>query len=559
LYENTYIETGNEQAEILIAQFDVLAHEELSENSLRDNDNDELFHAHGLDNDEDNNQDISGERRSINEVFDNLQEDVNDLRDIAMYPRYDTHGAFGEIHYNRVWLQVVFAGPDGSDDTYDDNVGNDEYLTLIATELHSERNKCIHGGQIYNPGNVNANFAKASDFLKEKMDQLPIRINDYLLSNRPGTDSSTVEECKREIDCSIDSIESLFHGWLEHEKHRDNSLLRMEFTVVVKERSNLALNRMPVAWPSNATTTQYSDIRHSIFFLPQSDIFNSLKSFYENNFIPLKMMTLLDIERLYTFSAESKTRLLWCAESIVRLTANNFFVGKIHNYLRSTSSEAGTFAVHSALKKHVPARDRNDLKISWGIDPVAQPSKFKQNFVSDNRLESEATIKRAIRTHKGNIDFPTVYVSAAASFWVTTQRYSLNKNKYFDIGLFEPPDWKELATMNRCKCEKYLQTMMKTLLNSYYDNWYYILKQYSRRWTNREHASNFQRSPTTHHDVTNHFSGTLWLTNSNSVDARRVTNTGLSQKDKTPIDNIGKFFSKYTNDTAMKNYDVIFC
>jgi hypothetical protein len=190
----------------------------------------------------------------------------------------------------------------------------------------------------------------------------------------------------------------------------------------------------------------------------------------------------------------------------------------------------------------VPARDRQNLKITWGIRAAAQPSYFQRDYISDNRLETVATMKRAIRNHKGKIDFPTVYVNAMASFWVTTQRFSLNKNKYFDIGLFEQPNWKELATMNTTKCDKYLQTMMKALIAAYRQNWFFILQQYSRRWTNQEQAEAFETVPMVYSDIRKNFSGSIWLTTDNSAEARRIANTGLSQRDRAPIDTTGKFY-----------------
>jgi hypothetical protein len=235
---------------------------------------------------------------------------------------------------------------------------------------------------------------------------------------------TVIEETKQNLETLLNSIDTLFVGWLEHEKSRDNAMLRMELTFVVRERSNNALNNLTIQWPV-ANKCKHDDIRHSIFIVPQSDIYYAIKCIYENNCTPLKLMIEADNERLFSFCAEAKTRLLWCAESIVRLTANSFFVGKIHNYIKSTSGDAGTFAVHTGLKTTVPARDRQNLKITWGIRAAAQPSYFQRDYISDNRLETVATMKRAIRNHKGKIDFPTVYVYAMASFWVTTQRFSI--------------------------------------------------------------------------------------------------------------------------------------
>jgi hypothetical protein len=234
---------------------------------------------------------------------------------------------------------------------------------------------------------------------------------------------------------------------------------------VHKEDSLNQLERIQLYWPSiDSDDDRNTDVRNSIFVVPQSEIYRDVKQFYSENVLPLKLLMTKPDESVASYTPETKTRLLWCAESIVRETGNKFFMGKIHNYIKEVSNRAGKFCMHRSLKVRIPATDERDLNLAWGIRPQVVSSAFKSKSMSDNKIADAQLVKSAIRNHKGKIDFPTIFVESRMKFWVTTQRFSMNKNKHHDIGFFEQPDWRNLASMNTSKMELYSQTMMKILV-----------------------------------------------------------------------------------------------
>jgi hypothetical protein len=303
--------------------------------------------------------------------------------------------------------------------------------------------------------------------------------------------------------------------------------------------SAAAMGDLVLYWP-NSNDTPFGEICHSIFKVPQSDVSRAVKAFFADNCLPLIQLMKQERQRIFTYSAATKTRLVWCAESIVRATANRFFVGKIHNFLKKTTRLDGRFEVHTELRTVLPDRDKTDLKINFGIVPGVFSTKFKQTAISDNNLETMDVIKRAITSHKGEIDFPVIYVESSHSFWVTTQRFSFHKNKYDDIGYFEEPNWEEIATMNLTKFDKYLQTMYRHLLIAYKKHWLQILKQYSRSWENRQHAESLESFPNNYDKVIRNFQGSLMITTDNSAEMRGISGQLLTCNDRTSITKTGE-------------------
>jgi hypothetical protein len=480
-----------------------------------------------------------GVHRSIDDVYNDLISDINDLSEIAMYPKYGTHGAVGTVHYNRVWLEVNYAGPDGDEDHFDDVVNDDPLNTLITTDHRLTRDCCINGGQIYNPSNVNSDFSKVSDSMKLKLDQFTAMVSDYLSSNMPGTNAERVEKTKSDLIDVIQTVDKLCEAWIDHEQRRDNPLLRFELTMVHKESNTCALQKIDLYWPI-AGGDIYSDVRKSVFVVPQSDIFKEVQCFHKENVVPLKLLMTKPNESVMSYSADTKTRLLWCAESVVRETGNRFFMGKIHNFIKKVSNRGGKFSMHNNLKEDIPQRDRTDLLLEWGINSHVLSSKFKCKSKSDNKIAAAQLFRSAIRNHKGKIDFPTIFVECRSNFWVTTQRFSMNKNKHHDIGFFEQPNWESLACMNDTKTELFVQTLLKTLLMAYRKNWFYILKQYSAQWTNRLQAASFTEFPLSYNDVMSTLSGSLYVTTDNSPEASAIGANVLTAKDKTPVTTPGR-------------------
>jgi hypothetical protein len=294
-------------------------------------------------------------------------------------------------------------------------------------------------------------------------------------------------------------------------------------------------------WP-NSNDTPFGEICHSIFKINQSDVSSAVKAFFADNCLPLIQLMRQERQRIHAYSAASKTRLVWCAESIVRATANRFFVGKIHNFLKKTTRLDGRFEVHTELRTVIPNREKTELKIDFGIEPGVFSTKFKQTAISDNNLQTMDVIRRAICSHKGEIDFPVIYVEASHSFWVTTQRFSLHKNKYDDIGYFEEPNWEEIATMNVTKFDKYLQTMYRFLLIAYKKHWLQILKQYSKSWLNRQHAESLESFPNNYDKVSRNFQGSLMITTDSSAEMRLISRQLLTSIDRTAVTKVGEYY-----------------
>ena len=45
-------------------------------------------------------------RRTVDDIWKDIKDDINDIHQIAMYPRFGTFGICGEVHYNRHFLEV---------------------------------------------------------------------------------------------------------------------------------------------------------------------------------------------------------------------------------------------------------------------------------------------------------------------------------------------------------------------------------------------------------------------------------------------------------------------
>jgi hypothetical protein len=482
-------------------------------------------------------------QRTIEELFDDIQGDILDnISDVAMYPRYGTHGFAGEVHFNRIWLEVNFQGPDCNADTFDDIPGVDAVNTLVTQEYRNQSNKCIHGGQIYNPGNVNANFSRANDYLKKNLDSLTIWLSDYLSNIHPGNVNDAIPNGSERLKKLVTMVSDLSEQWVGKEAHRDNARLRIELTMVHSERTNLDLDRLLLSWPVRLEAlTHFSDISHSLMLVQQSKLYESVVSFVSENVNPLRKLLLQDELSVCHYSAATKTRLLWCAECIIKATANSFYVGKIHNTVKCVSHLGGKFEFPDALKAGtIPLRDKIDLEITWGIEPSVMPTVQKQYTTSDNQIRKALEMKCAIKNHCGRVDFPDIYVQALTKLWLTSQQFSFNKTKRDDIGYFMEPDWVALATMNGTKGDKYLQVMFKAVIDSYRKNWFLILKQTSRNWDNRAVTGNFASCPIIWNDINTRFAGALFMSNTYTNENGR--NSGLSANDKTSVTTIGKFF-----------------
>jgi hypothetical protein len=490
---------------------------------------------------------VDGGARNIQDVYSDLVQDVNELSKIAMYPRFGSHGIFGEVHCNRLYLQVVYSGPNADDNNLDVNVQNDSYHTLKVDIHRDYRNKCIHGGQIYNPGNVNSNFSKVSEKMKDKLSYFVIWLSDYLSSNRPGRRLDKMEQARKMLKSVLEAIEKLCRAWKDHEQYRDNAILRTEMTMGFKETSNYSrFDKIKLFWPNAIGEEGARDFNSCVFLVPQSEVFDSVDTFFEENVKPL--LRLLDVspEKMLTLSASTKTRMLWCAESLVRETANTFFVGKIHNALKGTNQRHGKFHVPTELKRfNVSVEEKHLLGIQWGIVPGVFPSWFRRSTASNNAIENAAIIREAIGKYKGKVDCPRYYVEAMNQMWVTAQRFSMNKNKYHDIGYFEEPDWDVLATMNARKCNKFVLTLMRIVLRTYRKNWLFILKQQSRCWEQQEHIQRLTECPITCSDIETLYPGSMLITD-NFVQDQRIldllSRDPVTNSEKEPIRTVGTFF-----------------
>jgi hypothetical protein len=132
------------------------------------------------------------------------------------------------------------------------------------------------------------------------------------------------------------------------------------------------------------------------------------------------------------------------------------------------------------------------------------------------------------------------------NFWLTSQRFSLYKNKHDDVGYFEQVDWKVLALMNTNKFDKYLQLMMIILTNSYYSNRLYILKQFSCEWNDEAAIANLNECPKTYLEIFNKFGDAIFFTSdTGNRNAVQLGESIVTNADREHISTSGKNFCIY--------------
>jgi hypothetical protein len=471
------------------------------------------------------------EARLENRLTD-LEADLNAISDIALYPKYGSFGTVGHVHYNRVFLEISYSGPDGRLETLGQIVDNDANNCLV-TQVHREHaDKCIHGGQIYNPIALNANFVKMSTKISSALGFLPVWVSEYLCSNRPG--ATAIPDNVQKIVDVMKQVDMLTKRWIKVLQYTSNPRLRTELTMVHEENSCTTLVRLPLFWPT-CNESIYSDFRHMIFFVPQHCTYANSLEFCTNNCQPLVNLMKQEKEQVLSYSSETKTRLVWCAEKIVREFSNTFFVGRIHSKIKNTCRRYGKFCVHNELKTTIPVRDQLDLGIGWGIKTSVYCLNFKKKSGTDKHMERLNLLNTAIVKYHGKLDFPHVAAEYNGLLWLTTQRFSMNLSKHDDIGVFDEVLWDELATMNCIKLDKYVQTMMRIVLLAYRKNWMLILKQYKHGVTQMDDV------PVCNSDIREKFLGKLFVTTHGGSLPDDCNNNLVRKSERAPIHSVGKY------------------
>jgi hypothetical protein len=493
------LDMNSDMSTNLISDIEALMQEEILEFAISE---DEML--------EENSEIGLEERNLVNNTYHELEQDLNDISGIAMYPKYGSYGTIGQVHYNRVWLEILYTGPNGDVNTLGDTVGNDFMNCLVANVHRSHTKKCVHGCQIYIPSNQNSNFAKLSKLVARDLVNVPMWLSEYLSSNRPGSLHS--EFVTGKLKMVMAEVDLLFNRWIATQRYEDNKGVRVEFTMVFNDNdfnSETAMNNrnMYFYWPVR-TGTNYSYIGHNLFLVRNSSLYSAAENFYQCNCVPIVNLLRQTMETISTYEASTKTRLVWAAESIVRETMNKFYVGKIHRRLIETCHRYGKFDIHYDLRMELPPRDSRDLEISWGINPCVYPTKHSKMNLTDRALERINVLKEAVVNHRGKIDFPQVSIEAIGKMWVTIQRFGLNRTKYDDIGVFEEPNWTVIATMSNMHLGWFINTMIHILVKAYRNNCILNLNQQLRKAS----APMLADYPNCHNDVTTLYEGNVFLT-----------------------------------------------
>jgi hypothetical protein len=489
------------------------------------------------------NEAVEDPRNVFDDIHD-LMEDVNNIPEFCLYPRFGTHGSLGEVHYCRIFLQVHVRGPDGSVQFRDDILGDDDTTSLVVLEHRDYHSRCIHGGQVYSPGSINYNFSRCPKELKEKIGNLTLMLSDYLCGNRPELFYRNVHLLKMPLLTTMTAISDLCELWLEHERTRDNQSVRCELNLVFTEPDG-AIPSISLNWPyrrANNLPTPWSDFCHGMFKVNQHVIYQKVKRFREFSVDPIMKTIEMSSEVAYTLSAEAKTFLVWSAECILRETFNSFFVGRIHQFVRDVSHRSGSFQPHVRLRKKLSHKETAQLGVIKGLDPRVCPTVFKKSQKSENQLETLDVLKRAVSRNRGLVDFPELYVNAMKSMWVTIQRFSLNKSRKDEIGFFQCPIWDNLTVMNAAKYEKFILVMSAILTDAYRRHWTAIHKQLSKKWhyeEDRETMKSAKHGPCTVREVMTQFFRVMIITGEQDPMHRLTMNQHLSSNDRLTITRVG--------------------
>lgn len=427
-----------------------------------------------------------GRKRNFEEIWNDIKDDFNDIQQVAMYPRYSTNGICGEVHFNRHFFQVNVAGPNCDRFTTNDITGNDKINTLVIKQNYVHGKNCIHGGQVYNPINVISNFPKQNEFLSKYLFQLPLVVKEILESMDFGGETIAAQERFSEI---VENVNKLYQEVLGKTETLDNSSVRTELTFSFEETTNDTLKEMNFLWPEADQKDHLGESCRCFHVVDSSDIYIAQRQFYNSNVLPL--VKLVDyvtqcVSDCRRYSPSLKTRLVWCAENVVRETGNKFFVGVIHQALKNTIHGCGSFFIHTLLRKHdLTERERLDFPMfdGWGLEPTVLDANYRKPLTSISRMQKDEIIHKALgRIKKSSVDYPIVYVEAQFAFRVISQRISTGKCKKDDIGYYDEIAWKDLAMMGLKNFDIYFQIMCGILIRAYHHNRLLILKEFCKEW-----------------------------------------------------------------------------
>lgn len=471
------------------------------------------------------------------EILHDIQTEIQEnTGNIMTYPRFGTRGYFGEVHYGRHFLEVVYHGYDATVDNFDDNnpLTNDNVNTLVAKEHRSKKGKPIHGGQQYSPSMVLHNYTKNSDLLKDNLKQLPQLVKDTLECGEVGNSEQSLNASKSRLTNIMNTVDKLSKQILVLDRARDNCPVRTEFTFSHQETSNDDFPLIKFAWPTAV------DICNCVSVVQHQELYFWQKNFVKFVIDPLKILSTMDSNKILGIDSSIRTLLVWCAESLVTETANSSFEGAIHHILKNKIDVAGNFFIHTKLRIPCSLADKQLFPMfEWGIDPKVLDTRFRLwPKKTIGRIQKEEAYEKAILRYKGQIDYPNVYVEAVMAFRVLNQRMGLCKCKKHDIGLFEPINWRNIALMNGTKCDVYVQQMCRILLQAYHDNRYYILKCYCCDWVEKRE---FSSNPKTRMEVDCEYSDSLYFTTIADDQQKATTLCGqsLTQNEKQMISSVG--------------------
>lgn len=534
----------------IIGEIDNMIHEN-EDNTIPDSSNDTHPTGEDLtDNDiEDettpvvNNQTANNPTDDYDEIFYNEIIDVvqNNSNEVIIFPKFESGGIVGDVWIDYVWLEVEVRGSNYVADDRDSTVG---YNSLFIKQCESKSYNCIDGGQIYIPRNINSDFSRLPNKDKMLLKNLPIHMSNYL--SQDVTEVVKNESLLGSIKELMGRIDSKFKLLLQFERLHDNDKARMELTFTHSVDEKATEPTFEAFWPSCTNADGSAATLHSsdcFMFINQSDRYYFFKNFYQHQFHPLKAIFEASSESVKKISPECKTRLVWCAESLVMMTMNSFYRGIIHQKASGLSHVFGKITVPLSKRTDLTEDDKAITKLDWGINVLLFPSPLIKLSKPDKAIEVAHSLSRAVSELKGKIDFPDIYVSVSRQMWTIVQQFSFGRELTEEVGWFEPPDWNALATLHTKKMESFFQNMFIILISAYHQHRTKLIKQAAKRrnWNNRNDTDNpMTIAPMCHYLVLQH-PNKLFMTYQNSND--RSVSKEIRLADKQPITSVGKYIS----------------
>lgn len=489
----------------------------------------------------------------LNALVDTVQQLEEDAEDFAgnikLYPRFGSRGTVGEVHANQAVLEVFYTGYDMNDDHFL-TFCSVEDLVCLKVNIHREYvDNCVHGGQFYNPFLVSVNVSRISPHIKKNIAQIVLWMLDYLSGNRPANIPGKVKFAKEQLFETLSHVAAVLEKFVDKENVKDNSLMRIEFTMCFSEEEgqhrNETINSLKLFWPS-LVGLRVKDgtsfcFKRCFFIVPQRYVYEKFCLFQKESVDPvLKLLNLPCENDVHELHGATKLFLLFCCEQVMKELSNTFFRGKILPFLEKYCERGGSIGVASSLRvTDIPSRDKEVLEIKFGLHSCCFPTIFRRQGGMLPRSERMRILLENLRKNTRFVEFPDLYYSTRDYFWVLLQRFSMKKTKHDVIGVFDEPNWEYLAVLDSKQMTRLVQLFCMHVLNVYYKSWFRKFLLISKKWSNEEHkaAITVEINFPTKVEQLQEFAGTLFDATSREAKERQE----IPADDRKAITKIGEY------------------